>query len=1041
MAMRTEPNPPSAGPLDRLMQLSLQNRLIVVIAAGALLVLGSIVALRLPVDVFPDLTAPTVTILTEAHGMAAEEVEQLVTFPIETVLNGASGVRRVRSNSIQGLSTVWAEFDWGTDIFVARQIVGEKLQVMRNTLPEGVDQPVLAPISSVMGEIMLIGLSSDSLSGMDLRGLAEFNVARRVQSVPGVSQVLVYGGETEQLQVLLDPYAIQIRGLRLQQVLEAVQGANVNATGGLLVHGGQEHLIRGLGRAHGPEDLEQTVVAVHEGVPVLLRDVGRVSWGPAPRLGSASINGRDGVLLVVSKQPEANTLELTGRIGSMLAELAPSLPGGVMLHTDIFKQSDFIEAAVDNVVHALRDGAVLVTLVLMLFLLNWRATLISVLAIPLSLIVTTLSFWALGMSINTMTLGGMAIAIGVLVDDAIIYVENVFRRLRQNAARPPAERASFATTISRASSEIRSPIAMATFIVIVVFLPLFFLSGVEGRMLVPLGIAYTVSILASLLVAVTVTPALSSYLLRRVAELQEQGDSWLVRRLKGLYLPSLDFFLRHRGLVVGLAALLVAGTMATLPFFGRSFLPEFNEGTLNISLATVPGTSLAESDQLGQMAEALLLAHPAVESTARRTGRTEQDEHSLGSHAHELEVQVDLETIDKQVLLEELRAALALLPGTNVTIGQPISHRIDHMLSGTRAAIAVKIYGSDLQELRRLAEAVKHEMEQVDGLVDVYADQQTDIPQILIQADRAAMARHGLRPADMDELIDLAFLGVKASQIYRGDHRVDLVVRHAPEFRQDLDALRRTLINTPDGHAIPLEFIAEIRQDKGPNYISRENVKRKIVVQANVAGRDLRSAVEEIRQRVEANITLDTGYFLEYGGQFESEEQATRTVALLSVFSILAILVVLYLEFGSLRQAVLVMVNLPLALIGGVISIFFTEGVISIASLVGFITLFGIAVRNGILMVSHYNHLIDEEGLPLEEAVRQGSMERLNPILMTALTTGLALVPLILSMHQPGSELQAPMAVVILGGLLSATFLNLAVVPVLYRTWGRRPVG
>lgn len=1026
--------------LDKLMQASLRNRLIALIAALGILVSGVIVTVNMPVDVFPDLTAPTVTILTESHGMAPEEVEKLVTFPIETVVNGASGVRRVRSNSIQGLSTVWVEFDWGVDIYIARQIVNEKLQIMRNTLPEGVDQPVLAPITSIMGEIMLVGLTADSTSPMELRTLADFTVARRIQSVPGVSQVLVYGGENQQYQVLVDPFKVAARDLTLNHVLKAVAESNINATGGLFVDKGQEYLIRGLGRVRHLDELKRTVITTRDRVPVLIQDVTEVTVGPAFKLGTGSINNEDGVMMVIAKQPEANTLKLTEQILSTLDNLRPSLPQDVIMHTEIFRQSDFIETAINNVIHALRDGAILVTIILFLFLVNVRTTVISVLAIPLSLVVSFLTLKAFGMSVNTMTLGGMAIAIGVLVDDAIIYVENVYRRVRENAGRPTEQQRPFMEVVGKASSEIRAPIAMATFIVIVVFIPLFFLSGVEGRMLKPLGFAYAISIMASLLVAVTVTPALSSYLLRNTGKLKHHGDSWLVRKLKRLYEPSLRYFLNHKGIIIIASGALVVIAIAILPFFGRSFLPEFNEGTLNISVATVPGTSLDESHKLGKMVESILLSNDAVISTARRTGRTELDEHSLGSHAHELEVQIDLTRKSKQDLQEELREEFLLVPGTNITIGQPISHRIDHMLSGTRAAIAVKLFGPDLYSLRRYAEQIKQEMEEVEGLVDLFVDQQTDVPQVRIQADRERMAMYGLRPADLDELIDVAFLGAKTSQIYEGDHRHDLVVRYAPEYRGDLASIRKTLIDVPTGGTIPLEMVADIRVDRGPNYISRENVQRKIVVQANVADRDLRGAVEEIKAKVRSNIDLPQGYFVEYGGQFESEEEATRTVTLLSIVSIIAILVVLYLEFGNFRQAILVMVNLPLALIGGIVSIFFTEGIISIASLVGFITLFGIAVRNGILMVSHYNYLMEEEGKSLTEAVVQGSMERLSPILMTAMTTGLALVPLVLAADQPGSELQSPMAVVILGGLITATFLNLVVVPALFVKWGRRPV-
>jgi CzcA family heavy metal efflux pump len=1024
--------------LDKLMQTSLHNRLIVLLIALGIFVAGVIVTLDMPIDVFPDLTAPTVTIMTEAHGMAPEEVENLVTFPIETVVNGASGVRRVRSNSIQGLSTVWVEFNWGTDIYIARQIVNEKLQVIRNALPDGVDQPLTTPITSIMGEIMLVGLTADTTSAMDLRTLADFTVSRRIQSVPGVSQVLVYGGERQQYQVQVDPYKIAARGLTLNHVLRAVSESNVNATGGVLIESGQEYLIRGLGRVHDVDEIERTVVSVHNRVPVLVKDVADVSVAPAFRIGTASVNNKHGVLLIVAKQPEANTLTLTRDILAVLQQLRGSLPEDVVMHTDIFRQADFIETAVDNVVRALVEGAILVTIILFLFLVHIRTTVISLLAIPLSLVLAFLSLELLGLSVNTMTLGGMAIAIGVLVDDAIIYVENVYRRVRQNEEAPEPARRPFREVVAKASSEIRSPIVMATLIIIVVFVPLFFLGGIEGRMLKPLGLAYVISILASLVVAITVTPALSSYLLRNVTSRSRTGDGWLVRRLKTVYEPNLRRVLKHRAIVIGVSAVLVAAALTTLPFFGRSFLPEFNEGTLNIAFATLPGTSLKESDELGQMMEEILLSHDAVISTARRTGRTKRDEHSLGSHAHEIDVQLDLAGTTKARLLEDLRARLSLVQGVNITIGQPISHRIDHMLSGTRAAIAVKLFGPDLYQLRRYADLIRGEMEDVEGVVDLAVDLQTDVPQVRIRADRDRMAMYGLRSADLDRLIEVAFLGEVTSQVYEEDRRHDLVVRYAPRYRGDLESIRKTLIDTPAGGAIPLEMVADIRVDRGPNYISRENVQRKIVIQANVAGGDLRGAVDGIRKKINENVPLPRGYFVEYGGQFESEEEATRTMTLLSVISIIAILVLLYLEFGNFRQAVLVMANLPLALIGGIVSVFFTDGIISIASLVGFVTLFGIAVRCGILMVSHYNYLIDEEKKPLHDAIVQGSLERLSPILMTAMTTGLALVPLALAGDKPGSELQSPMAIVILGGLISATFLNLVVVPALFSKWGRK---
>lgn len=1019
------------------MQFSLKNRLIVLISALGLFSIGIYTAVKLPVDVFPDLTAPTVTIMTEAHGMAPEEVEMLVTFPIETVVNGASGVRRVRSNSIQGLSVVWVEFEWGTDIYIARQIINEKLQSIRNTIPEDVDQPILAPITSIMGEIMLVGLTSEPPSAMDLRTYADFTLKRRLQSISGTAQVLVYGGETKQYQIQINPYLLKKYKISMQEVLDAVNESNINATGGIYLESGQEFLIRGIGRIRSLDELARTVVATNKGVSVLIRDVAEVSIAAATRLGTASFNSQDGVMLVISKQPDANTLQLTGNIESVLDEIRSSLPKDVTLHTDIFKQADFIEIAIKNVTDSLLDGAILVVFVLMIFLMNFRTTFISVTAIPLSLIVSVIVMKLFGLTINTMTLGGMAIAIGVLVDDAIIYVENVYRRIRQNSTLPEIKRRTYFDVVKDASDEIRSPIAMATFIVIVVFIPFFFLSGVEGRMLIPLGLAYVVSIFASLIVAITVTPALCYYLLKNTTKKQEK-DTWLVRNLKKRYLPTLKFCLNHKNRIISIAGLLVVISMSVLPFMGRSFLPEFNEGTLNISVATVPGTSLKESDKIGKMVEDILLSHPAVLTTARRTGRTEMDEHSMGSHAHELEVRIDLSHHNKEELLDELRNNLTLVPGTFIAIGQPISHRIDHMLSGTRANIAVKIFGTDLYELRQFAEQVKTQMENVDGIVDLSVDQQTDIPQVRIRANREKMALVGLRVADLDELIDIAFLGIKASQIFESNSRHDLVVRYAPEYRKDLNAIRNSLIDTPNGGKVPLEMVADIIVDKGPNYISRENVQRKIVVQANVSGRDLLGVVDEIKFNINNNVDLPRGYYIEYGGQFESAQEASRTVAILSLLSIIAILIVLYMEFGNFRQAILVMVNLPLALIGGIVSIYFTDGIITIASLVGFITLFGIAVRNGILMVSHYNYMMDVESKSLQDAILQGSMERLNPVLMTALTTGLALLPLALAGEKPGSEIQSPMSIVILGGLLTATFLNLIVVPALFAKWGRK---
>jgi CzcA family heavy metal efflux pump len=1021
--------------IDKIMQYSLHNRLIIVAAAIVLLIAGGFITFQLPVDVFPDLTAPTVTIMTEAHGMAPEEVETLVTFPIETVVNGASGVRRVRSNSIQGLSTIWVEFDWGTDIYKARQIVNEKLQTMQNALPGDVDRPLLAPITSIMGEIMLVAMTSDSTSPMDLRTLADFSVRPRLLAVPGISQVLVYGGETKQYQVQINPYLLQKYGIGMEEILHAVASSNINAAGSYYIDSGQEYLIRGIGRIRDKTELEYSVITMRDKVPVLIKDVAEVVIASATQLGTASINQKSGVMLVISKQPDANTLTLTDDIDAVLAELKPLLTADIHLHTDIFRQSDFIKVAIDNVVQALRDGAILVVIILMLFLMNVRTTIISVIAIPMSLVLSILVLKIFNLSINTMTLGGMAIAIGVLVDDAIIYVENVYRRLKENQTKSTTDQKPFYEVVARASSEIRTPLAMATFIVIIVFLPFFFLSGVEGRMLKPLGIAYVVSIFSSLVVAITVTPSMSAYLLNNI-KYKDEKDGWLVRQLKRVYDPVLDWSLKRKNIIMITGMALILATLVSLPFIGRAFLPEFNEGTLNISFATVPGTSLEESNTIGNMVEEILLSHSAVISTARRTGRTELDEHSMGAHAHEMEVRIDLSGIKKEKLLEDLRNDLSIVPGIVLAIGQPISHRIDHMLSGTRASIAVKIFGTDLYQLRKLAENIKTQMQQVAGIVDLSTDQQTDIPQVRIRANRRKMAMYGLTVEDLDKLVDIAFLGVKTSQIFDGEGRHDLVVRYAPEFRGDLNSIKNSLIDTPTGAKVPLDMIADIVVDKGPNYISRENVKRKMVVQANVSGRDVKSVVEEIKFKIGSQVELPRGYFINYGGQFESAEQSAKMVTLFSLLSILAILVALYIEFKSFRQSFLIMVNLPLALVGGVIAIFLTDGILSIASLVGFVTLFGIAVRNGIMMVSHYNHLLNDEGMSLRDAVKQGSMERLSPILMTASTTGLALVPLALAADKAGSEIQAPMSIVILGGLITATILNMIVVPVLFERFG-----
>ncbi len=1022
--------------LERMIRWSIDNRFLVLVAAGLLLVAGTLTAIRMPVDVFPDLTAPTVTVLTEAHGMAPEEVETLVTFPIETAVNGATGVRRVRSATSQGISIVWVEFDWGTDIFRARQIVNEKLQLVASRLPGGVGNPTLAPISSIMGEIMLIAVTGDaSVSPMDMRSMADWTIRRRLLAVPGVAQVIPLGGEVKQYQILVDPGRMAAFDVTLEDVLRAAEGSNVNASGGVFMDRGQEYLIRATGRVQSLDDIAQTVLAVRDATPVTIGDVAEVKIGPATRLGEGSANASRAVILTVQKQPKTNTLELTERIDQELADIERSLPPGMEINRGIFRQATFIETAVDNVMEALRDGAILVVLILFVFLWSFRTTFISVVAMPLSLITAVLALKMMDITINTMTLGGMAIAIGALVDDAVIVVENVFRRLRENHQMPRERRRPVNTVVLDASKEILTTIVIATLIIIVVFVPILFLSGIEGRMLRPLGLAYIIAILASLVVALTVTPALSVFLLTRSKAIETVEETWTVRTLKRAYAATLDPVLRHPGRVMTFAAALAAVSLAVVPFLGRSFLPEFQEGSLVISALTIPGTSLDESDELGRRIERILLAHPAVVETARRTGRAELDEHAQGVNAAEIDARLDLDEYEYDEILEALRADLAAVPGTQITIGQPIGHRIDHMLSGTRASIAVKIFGPDLYELRRLAGQIASVAEGVEGTVDVAMEQQADVPQIRVDMNRLAMARFGVTPGHLAEAIDVALAGEAVSQVLEDRRAFDLVVRFAPEYRGSLEAVRNTRINTPVGSVVTLTTLADVRFDMGPNAISRENVQRKIVVQSNVAGRDVGSVVEEIRERVQAEVDLPPGYYVEYGGQFEAAGDATRTIGLMSLLSLAAIFLLLFVEFNSIRQALLVMVNLPLALVGGIFAVWVTGGVLNVATLVGFITLFGIAIRNGILMVSHYNHLLGE-GVPLREAVIQGSMERLSPIMMTALCAGLALLPLALAGGEPGNEIQSPMAIVVLGGLLTSLALNMVVVPALFVRYG-----
>ena len=1026
--------------IDAVIRWSLHNRLFVVVGAAALLAWGLRQGSEMPVDVFPDLTAPTVTVVTEAHGMAPEEVERLVTFPIESALHGASGVRRVRSASGVGLSVVWTEFDWGSDIYTARQVVAEKLQLVQASLPPELEPPVLAPISSIMGEILFVGMTSEVIEPGELRTLADWEVRRRLLAVPGVSQVVTIGGGVQQFQVQVRPADLADRGVTLDDVVDAVAATNENTSAGFYEQGGQEYLIYGLGRVGAAADVAMAVVRPGDPTPVRILDVADVVMGTAIRRGDAGIDGAPAVVLGVQKQPGVNTLALTARLDRALDAIAASLPAEVTLRRDLLRQAEFIEAGVDNVALALRDGALLVVLIIGLFLLSGRATLITALAIPLSLVVSVLVIDAIGGTIDTMTLGGMAIAVGALVDDAIIDVENVARRLRE---RPPAARRDRVTTLRivfEASKEIRGSIVFATLIIVLVFLPIFFLPGVEGRLLAPLGIAYVVSLLASLVVALTVTPALCSWWLPASRAVRSGVEPFLVRWLRRGYDVVLARALRVWPLLLLLSVVGVLAAGYGVTRAGRAFLPEFNEGALTLSVVTFPGTSLEESNQLGRQVEALLHRQPEVVSTERRTGRAELDEHAQGVHGSEIDVRLDMAEGGRTEaqLLAALREDLARVSGANVNIGQPLSHRIDHMLSGTRANVAVKLFGPDLLELRRLAEVVKVQMAAVPGVVDLAVEEQANLPLATVRFDRRALALHGLTVRHVAETIETAFYGRTVSRVLLADRAFDLVVRYPDSARADLAAVRETMVPTPSGAWVPLEALADIRNDRGPNQISRENGQRKIVVMCNVAGgHDLGSVVAGIRSRVAANVSMPTGYYPEYGGQFEAAEEATRTLLLLGVLIVLGIFLLLYVALSSIRDAALVMLNLPLALIGGVAGVFASGGVISIASIIGFITLFGIATRNGIMMVTHIRHLVDREGVrDPYVAVTRGASERLAPILMTALASGLGLLPLALAAGEPGSEIQAPMAVVILFGLASSTVLNMLVVPAFVLRFG-----
>lgn len=1018
--------------LNRIIDFSLGNRLLVMITSALLIGWGTYTATRMEVDVFPDLTAPTVVVLTEAHGMAPEEVERLVTFQLETAVNGATDVRRVRSSSSAGISIVWVEFEWGTDIYQARQIVNEKLIAVTSKLPQGVGNPTLAPNSSIMGEIMLISVTADSTSIMDLRTLSDWSIRPLLLATGGVSQVVVIGGEYKQYQILASPQKMKYHDVTLSELLKAAQEANKNAAGGFMNEYNNEYIVSGIGRTTDIEELGKTVVKTVNSSIIKIEDVAEVKIGASLKIGDGSLKGNPAVILTVMKQPNTNTLELTEKIDATLADLSTNFPDDIKINTKIFRQADFINASVWNIQKTLIEGSIFVVIVLFLFLMNWRATAISLIAIPISLLTAILTLKWLGFSINTMSLGGMAIAIGDLVDDAIIDVENVFRRLKENAKRPEAEKQSKLKVIYDASVEIRSSVIHATFIIIVAFIPLFFLSGMEGRLLAPLGIAFIVSLFASLVVAITLTPVLCSYLLTGDRMLLGQHrESWLVRNLNYYYEIAILKAMQFKRIVIGVAVALFIGAVIIMSGLGRSFLPEFNEGSLVVSAVSLPGISLEESNKIGTRIENALLRVPEIKITTRRTGRAELDEHAQGVNASEIDAPFTLTDRSRAAFMQDVRDKLAMVSGANITIGQPIGHRIDHMLSGTRANIAIKIFGNDLNRLFTLANAVKTSIDGTEGLVDLSVEQQIEIPQVQIKANREMLAKYGITIGEFAEFVDVAFAGEKVSEIYEGNKRFDLILKFNDDNRGKIENIRNTFIDTHDGKKIPLHYVADVVSTSGPNTINRENVQRKIVVSANVAGRDQKSTVEEIRAKIQKSVTLPEGYRIEYGGQFEAEAEASKTLFFTSIFSVLVIFLLLFQEFKDVKVSTIILLNLPLALIGGVASIWLTSGIISIPAIIGFITLFGIATRNGILLISHYNTL-QQQGTGLYESIIQGSKDRLSPILMTALTAGLALIPLAIAGDLPGNEIQSPMAKVILGGLLSSTLLNIFIVPIVY---------
>ena len=1025
--------------MKRLIAWSIDHHWMVLALSVLLAAAGAWTVRDMPVDVFPDLTAPTVTILTEGHGMAPEEMETLVTFPIEAAINGASDVRRVRSATAVGIAVVWVEFEWGTDIFRARQVVAEKLTLVGGSLPPQVERPILAPISSIMGEILFFAMSSDRDDPLTLRTVADTVVRRRLLAVAGVSQVTPIGGAERQFQVIAHPDQLRANNISVNELLGAVRGASQNTSAGIYMEGPQEYVLQTIGRVRTPDEIGDSVIAMRGDRSVLVRDIADVREGAALKRGEGSRNGKPAVIIGVQKQPGANTVELTRRLDTQLDALQQELPAGMAIDRRIFRQADFIQVAVDNVMAALRDGGLLVVVIVLFFLANLRAAAITLTAIPLSLAAAVLVLRAFGATINTMTLGGMAIAIGALVDDAIIDVENVVRRLRENAQKPPDDQRSTAAVVLDATLEIRTSIVFATIIIVLVFLPVFGLGGVEGRLLTPLALAYIVSLLASLIVAVVVTPALGFIFLPGAKSIVRGHDGWLARVLKQRYAKDLPRALDHPRLVIVASALLLVVAGLAMTRMGTAFLPEFHEGSLTVQANTLPGTSLPKSDEIGRRVEQILLSQPEVVATARRTGRAEYDEHVQGVEAAEIDVGLKQTKRSRAELLADLRRGFSTLPGTNVTIGQPISHRIDHMLSGTRANIAVKIFGDDLPTLRRLGEHVRDVVVKVPGAVDVSLEQQMDVPVVRFVLNRPAIARYGLRADDVAEAVETAFAGTTVGRIFDRATAFDLVVKFDPTSQSDFTRLGDLPVDTPNGGPVPIRLLAEVRREQGPNMVLRENVQRRIVISSNVAGRDLGGVVDDMRTAVAREVPMPSGYRVEYGGQFESEQSASRRLMVLGIGVIAGLFLLLVLAFGRPRDAILIMLNLPLALIGGVAGVFLAGGVLSVASMIGFITLFGIATRNGIMLVSHIRHLMEQEGVTdFREAVERGARERLIPIVMTATAAGLALIPLALGGGKSGSEIQTPMAIVILCGLASSTLLNMVVVPAMYLRYGGR---